>query len=242
MTDQKDTLFKTVDALPGSFKFDARVAAVFEDMISRSVPGYQQILQLLPTLTRTFFKPDSTYYDLGCSLGAGLLAMHAGFGERSAQLIGVDNSSAMLTKAQQNLSHLDQETLRLSLQDLQDTEFDRAQMILMNFTLQFIPLADRHALMARVYASLHPGGVLVLSEKLKFSDPHTAELMAKIHYQYKKDQDYSELEISKKRDAIEDVLVPETLEDHIARLHSAGFKTVTPWIQNLQFISLLAVK
>ena len=242
MTNQKDTLFKTVDALPGSFRFDARVAAVFEDMISRSVPGYQQILQLLPTLTRTFFRPNSTYYDLGCSLGAGLLAMHTGFDQRNGRLIGIDNSTAMLAEAERNLSHLDPETFTLILQDLQTTAFEPAQMILMNFTLQFIPLADRQPLLERIYASLHSGGALVLSEKLKFSDAKTAELMANIHYQYKKDQDYSELEISKKRDAIENVLVPETLEDHTARLRAAGFKTILPWIQNLQFISLLAVK
>ncbi len=242
MTNQKDTLYQTVDGLPGSFRFDARVAAVFEDMISRSVPGYQQILQLLPTLTRAFFRPDTNYYDLGCSLGAGLLAMHTGFDQRNARLIGIDNSTAMLAEAEQNLSHLNQDTLKLVLQDLQDTDFEPAQMVLMNFTLQFIPLADRQALLERIFASLHPGGVLVLSEKLKFSDADTADLMASIHYQYKKDQDYSELEISKKRDAIDNVLIPETLEEHTSRLRSAGFKTITPWIQNLQFISLLAVK
>lgn len=239
MTQHKDQIYTRTRAAPGSFKFDARVATVFEDMISRSVPGYQQILEMLPTLTRQFRFADHHYYDLGCSLGAGMLAMAQGLGNTPHKLIGVDNSSAMIEQATLNLDGLDCELIE---QNLLESELNRAGMVLMNFTLQFIPLAQRANLIEQIYASLCSGGALILSEKIKFDDPHTQQVLIDIHHQYKADQGYSDLEISHKRDAIENVLIPETLDTHITRLKNAGFSVVTPWVQNLQFLSILAIK
>ena len=100
MTNQKDTLYSDSYAKLERFKFDSRVADVFQDMISRSVPGYQQILELLPTLVRNFYQENGQYYDLGCSLGAGMLAMAQGLDNRQNRIIGVDNSDAMLSQAE----------------------------------------------------------------------------------------------------------------------------------------------
>lgn len=242
MSQQKDQLFQHISATPGSFVFDERVARVFENMISRSVPGYQQILQMLPTLTRQFTQQNAHYYDLGCSLGAGMLAMAEGLKGIPAALIGIDNSAAMLAQAAHNTTHLDAFTISLEQQNIQDFEYSNAAMILMNFTLQFIPIEHRSRLLNKLYHSLLPGGVLVLSEKIKFDDPATAAALTEIHHQYKFDQGYSKMEISQKRDAIENVLIPETLETHLNRLAEAGFSVATPWVQNLQFVSILAIK
>ena len=199
---------------------------------------------MLPTLTRRFITPHSNYYDLGCSLGAGMLAMSEGLGQTKAQLIGVDNSAAMLAQAKRNLTHLktSSASYRLVEKDLLDIDIDSAAMVLMNFTLQFIPLAQRDTLIDNIYAGLLEGGSLVLSEKVRFNDDKTNNAMIDIHHQYKADQGYSQMEISQKRDAIENVLIPETLEIHVKRLKDAGFSVVTPWVQNLQFISILAIK
>jgi tRNA (cmo5U34)-methyltransferase len=248
MNTNKDQIYRSAQpanrAKPGSFVFDQRVASVFADMISRSVPGYQQILEMLPTLTRQFKVADSNYYDLGCSLGAGMLAMSEGLDQMSGHIIGIDNSLAMIEQAKQNLTELDSKTSRYSLleKDLLETEIESAAMVLMNFTLQFIPLAQRNALIEKIYAGLLSGGSLVLSEKIKFDNDKTNNALIDIHHQYKADQGYSQMEISQKRDAIENVLIAETLETHTKRLKNAGFSVVTPWVQNLQFISILAIK
>ncbi|MFQ3246008.1 MAG: tRNA (cmo5U34)-methyltransferase [Arenicella sp.] len=248
MTTNKDQIYRTDEAAtlakPGSFVFDARVASVFTDMISRSVPGYQQILEMLPTLTRQFRVENANYYDLGCSLGAGMLAMSEGLDQMSGHIIGVDSSIAMIRQAERNLTAIDSNNSRFSLldNDLLDIEIESASMVLMNFTLQFIPLALRDDLVAKIYAGLLNGGILVLSEKIKFDNVKTNDALIDIHHQYKADQGYSQMEISQKRDAIENVLIPETLETHIKRLENAGFSVVTPWVQNLQFISILAIK
>lgn len=245
MNTNKDQIYRSAEhAKPGSFLFDARVASVFADMISRSVPGYQQILEMLPTLTRQFRVQHCNYYDLGCSLGAGMLAMAEGLDAGQASLVGVDNSAAMIAQASKNLAPFDAKGIRYELreQDLVSTEITSAAMVLMNFTLQFIALDQRDSLIRKIYHGLLDGGSLVLSEKIKFDDIRTHTALTDIHHQYKTDQGYSQLEISQKRDAIENVLIPETLDTHMRRLKSAGFSVVTPWVQNLQFISILAIK
>jgi tRNA (cmo5U34)-methyltransferase len=248
MNSNKDQIYRSSDhalkARPGSFSFDERVASVFTDMISRSVPGYQQILEILPTLTRHFRAQNGHYYDLGCSLGAGMLAIAEGLDDRQATLIGVDNSSAMIEQASTNLAILDARNLEYSLleQDLVTTNITSAAMVLMNFTLQFIALNQRDDLVQKIYRGLSDGGCLVLSEKIKFDDHKTNIALIDIHHQYKADQGYSQLEISQKRDAIENILIPETLDAHVHRLRNAGFSVITPWVQNLQFISILAIK
>ena len=245
MAELNDDIFLNQKVEIAGFKFDQKVAAVFQDMIERSVPGYTQILNLLPTLCRRFYFKDAIYYDLGCSLGAGMLAMAHGLKHSNAQIIGVDNSTDMLSQAERNLESIESvDGVSLSLKNacIESFQFDPAAMVVMNFTLQFLPLSERDELVNRIYQSLIPGGVFVLSEKLKFEELAISELFIDIHHQYKADQGYSRLEISRKRDAIENVLVPESLKSHIDRLENSGFRVVSPWIQNLQFVSILAMK
>lgn len=239
MTNKTDKLYQTSSAKPGSFVFDARVAEVFTDMISRSVPGYQQILEMLPTLTRQFQSHNANYFDLGCSLGAGMLAMSEGLKGQRYTLIGIDNSAAMIEQAANNLASLNAEFYE---QDLNQTQISNAAIVLMNFTLQFISIESRSQVIQNIYDGLNEGGAFILSEKIKFDDDHTNQTLIDIHHQYKADQGYSQLEIAQKRDAIENVLIPETLNTHIERLSNAGFSVITPWVQNLQFISILAIK
>jgi len=258
MSDKRDQLYRQENSSKGSpqslnavgsFKFDARVADVFNDMISRSVPGYQQILEMLPTLVKQISldecHQEKRYYDLGCSLGAGMLAISQGLTKQDSSnqtIIGIDNSADMLTEAKTKLAAFNEFNFELKQQNIQQTQISNAALVLMNFTLQFIPLDERSDIIKNIYHGLNKGGALILSEKIKFENSKTHQLLTDIHHQYKADQGYSQLEIAKKRDAIENVLIPETLDNHIQRLKGAGFKVVTPWVQNLQFVSILAIK
>ena len=231
------------------FEFNEQVASVFADMITRSVPGYEQVLALLPTLVRhlvkvTQDKRELRFYDLGCSLGAGLIALRSGL-DAPVELIGIDNSGPMLEQARTQLTSLLEATnplLKLELADLTGAQLQQCQMAVMHYTLQFIQPQLRDQVLTNIHTALEPGGFLVVSEKIRFDDPTTDQLLTSIHHRFKQDQGYSELEISQKRDAIEKVLIPETLDTHIQRLTKCGFSTVTPWVQNFQFVSLLAVK
>ena len=248
MSEKKDQLYEQPFESIDGFRFDNKVADVFADMIKRSVPGYSQILALLPSLVRHGVSAgiQGSYYDLGCSLGAGMIAIAQGLEEDNlGEIIGIDNSAPMLDSASEKLKGLDAHygvNFSLINNDIEDVQIDNAAMILMNFTLQFLPISKRQALIQRCYDALNIGGRLVLSEKIQFEDIKTNQALVDIHHQFKQDQGYSQLEISQKRDAIENVLIPETLANHTMRLKEAGFSIVTPWIQNLQFVSILAIK
>ena len=239
---KSDNLFaQPLGKVPG-FVFDQSVVDVFPDMISRSVPGYETIIAHCGELASRFVQPDTSCYDLGCSLGASSLAIAAGLNGRRAQIVAIDNSAAMLQRCGEILSTTTGEHIRLVNQDICSADINNASMVVMNFTLQFIPIEQRTALLEKIYTGLNPGGCLVISEKLRFEPKSLDKLLSDLHHQFKRAQGYSDLEISQKRDAIENVLVPETLDTHIQRLRACGFQSASPWFQCFNFCSLIAIK
>ena len=239
----QDNLFAhPLGVVPG-FEFDQAVVDVFPDMIKRSVPGYETILAHCGELASRYVQADSHCYDLGCSLGASTVAMRSRIEGRNAKIIAVDNSSAMLDKCATILASVASAvSTELVNQDICDTVINNASMVVMNFTLQFIPMAERLALLEKIYAGLNPGGCLVISEKLHFEPESLNTLLSDLHHQFKRAQGYSDLEISQKRDSIENVLIPETLDAHIQRLRACGFQSASPWFQCFNFCSLVAIK
>jgi tRNA (cmo5U34)-methyltransferase len=239
----QDNLFAhPLGVVPG-FVFDQAVVDVFPDMIKRSVPGYETILAHCGELASRYVQADSHCYDLGCSLGASTVAMRSRIEGRNAKIIAVDNSSAMLDKCATILASVSSAvSTELINQDICDTVINNASMVVMNFTLQFIPMAERSALLEKIYAGLNPGGCLVISEKLHFEPESLNTLLSDLHHQFKRAQGYSDLEISQKRDSIENVLIPETLDAHIQRLRACGFQSASPWFQCFNFCSLVAIK
>ena len=239
----QDNLFAhPLGVVPG-FVFDQAVVDVFPDMIKRSVPGYETILAHCGELASRYVQADSHCYDLGCSLGASTVAMRSRIEGRNAKIIAVDNSSAMLDKCATILASVSSAvSTELVNQDICDTVINNASMVVMNFTLQFIPMAERSALLEKIYAGLNPGGCLVIPEKLHFEPESLNTLLSDLHHQFKRAQGYSDLEISQKRDSIENVLIPETLDAHIQRLRACGFQSASPWFQCFNFCSLVAIK
>ncbi len=237
-----DRLFAT-ERRPEDFRFDASVARVFPDMIRRSVPGYTTIIPMIEVITEQYAQPGSRCYDLGCSLGASTLAMRHGISHPDCTLIGVDNSSAMIERCEHYVA-LDDNTLPVILrcEDLLDTELGNASVITLNFTLQFVDPEERAGLLSRIAEATLPGGVLILSEKIRFESETEQAIQTRLHHEFKRANGYSDLEISQKRTAIEQVLIPETLAAHKARLLAAGFDQVVVWYQCFNFVSMLAIK
>ncbi len=228
--------------LPGDFVFDEKVAAVFEDMIHRSVPGYTTIIAMTASLAEKYSRPGTRIYDLGCSLGAASLAIRRRLRGRNQEIVAVDNSAPMLEDLRSRLAALGGGPVECLLADVRDCAIKNASVVILNFTLQFIPPADRGRLLRRVYEGMIPGGVLVLSEKIVVEDPLLDDLHIEMHHQFKRDMGYSKLEISRKRTALEKVLLPETTAAHRARLAAAGFESVEQWFQCFNFVSMVASK
>lgn len=243
--DSNDKIYAhALDTVTG-FRFDQRVASVFEDMISRSVPGYRTTLSLITDIAARFARPGSTLYDLGSSLGGATLAMQRGVSAPDCKIVAVDSSQAMIDQCQATLGKRTDPQgcpIELLCADLREVPILDASMVVMNFTLQFIPPSDRDALMQRIANGMQPGDALVLSEKLVFDDDKVHRLFIELHENFKRSNGYSDLEIAQKRSALENVMIPDTLQTHQRRLAAAGFSRVELWFQCLNFASILAIK
>lgn len=226
-----------------SFQFDEKVVKVFPDMINRSVPGYSLIVPMLGLLARRFVQADSVVYDLGSSLGAACLAVRHAIKTDDVEIVAVDNSASMVDKFRELLQQ-DPGSIPVDvrLMDIEDCETVDASLVILNFTLQFINMDKRLDLLQRIYQNLKPGGALLLSEKICFEDQQSQQLQIDWHHDFKRSQGYSDLEVANKRNALENVLIPESLETHRQRLGQAGFETIIPWFQCFNFISLVAIK
>lgn len=238
----KDNIYANQQAVK-DFTFDERVVEVFPDMIQRSVPGYATIVSTMGKLAGQYAQNNSNLYDLGSSLGAVTLSMRRNIDKQNCQIIAVDNSAAMVERCKLHLEGFRSDVpVTVELADINDIEISNASVVALNFTLQFIPQPQRFALLEKIYQGLKPGGVLLLSEKVKGENTLVDDLLIDLHHDFKRANGYSELEISQKRSAIENVMRPETLNAHFERLSEIGFQHTQVWYQCFNFCSMIAIK
>jgi len=237
------------DDSPGDepFRFDESVARVFPDMLRRSIPGYAASLEAIGSLAARYVTAGSNCYDLGCSLGAATLAMRQGIRVPDCRIIAIDNAPAMIERCRQVISdddvaHPRRTPVDIMLADIRDATITDASMIVMNYTLQFLDLPARDEMIDRISRGLAPGGLFLLSEKVVDEDPRMEALLVELHHEHKRRNAYSELEISRKRAAIENVLVPESVAAHSERLRAAGFAHTAVWLRYFNFVSIVAIK
>ena len=243
MNEEHDNLFAKSRALSSGFRFDEQVVKVFPDMIARSVPGYELVVPMIGMLARRYAQPDSKIYDLGCSLGAASLAMSLAIRTNGTGIIAVDNSEAMVTRFKKTIEeHTGSIPIEVRLQNMVDTPIENASVVVLNFTLQFLDQDQRQALINRIAAGLRAGGVLIISEKICFEEEQEQADQTAWHHDFKRTQGYSDLEIAQKRNALEDVLRPETEASHFNRFQKAGLSSPCRWFQCFSFASYIAFK
>ena len=236
----RDRVFSRQLADVRAFEFNEEVASVFHDMISRSVPGYALLLRMIGLYASIFVTPGSRVYDLGCSLGAASLVVAEQTRGLDCSIVAVDNSPAMIDKCRQHENR--QPPIDWRCEDIRQTTLQPASMIILNLTLQFLDPGERLALLEKIYRALDSGGVLVLSEKIVFDDEFENTRMIELYQGYKKTMGYSDLEISQKRNALENVLIPDSGPQHVERLESAGFHEIYCCFRAFNFVSWLAIK
>ncbi|MEM7207287.1 MAG: carboxy-S-adenosyl-L-methionine synthase CmoA [Pseudomonadota bacterium] len=243
MIDNVDQLYSSTRKKIGDFTFDEDVARVFPDMIQRSVPGYRSIISSIGMLASKVVTPNSSVYDLGCSLGASTFSVLDSVQHTHYKIVAVDNAPAMIKELENKLRSRNSESeVELRCEDISQTNIEHASLVILNFTLQFVPLEARPKLIQGIYAGLRPRGVLVISEKIAFPNEKMQDMQTRLHHEFKKANGYSDLEISQKRTALENVLIPETLADHQERFSEAGFSASDVWFQCFNFASMLAIK
>lgn len=255
-----DTLFNKPFTTPldkaSRFSFDEKVVACFPDMIRRSVPGYGQVLSMLPILARRHCQYRQTnnhgqkisrIYDLGCSLGGATMALlneqTNGFADNEVQIKAIDISPAMTDKAKILIdTHYPNHDIEVITDDICEINIQPCDMIIINLTLQFLPIEKRLNLLKKCQQSLVESGILILTEKTHLNDEQDDAWRVERYYDFKRANGYSELEISSKRNALENVLITDTLSDHHERLKKSGFNRSMTWFQFLNFSSIIAFK
>ena len=236
----RDNLFNKQSDI-ADFRFDQEVVKVFDDMVRRSVPGYDSMIQMIGLIARMYGQDNTNYYDLGSSTGAITLSIALNNKSKNNQFFAIDNSKEMVEQCEKNL-HNKVDNLQAICDDINQVKINSASIVVLNLTLQFIDVNLRSNLIKKIYDGLEPGGILIISEKIHFDDAVTQNQITKLHMDFKKENGYSELEIANKRQAIENVLITETKEQHLNRLRDCGFVETSCFFQCLNFVSFLSVK
>ena len=229
------------------FRFNNDVAKVFPDMLRRSIPGYAATIEAIGSLAARYVKESTNCYDFGCSLGAATIAMRQGIDKSGCRIVAVDTSTAMIDRCREIIAEDDRQCERstaveLQLGDIREADVENASMVVLNYTLQFLPMQDRDTLLQTICDGINPGGILVLSEKVVDENVYMEELLVDLHHEHKRRNDYSALEVSRKRAALENVLIPETVAAHRQRLSDAGFSHTAVWLRYFNFVSIVAFR
>lgn len=239
-----DRLFKTNRKIKGSFAFNAKTAHVFDDMVTRSVPFYSEIQRMIVEIAASFIRSNTNVYDIGCSTGTTLLNLAKHIHKKKIRLVGIDFSEAMLEKAMAKLQKngiLNQ--CGLINEDLnRDFEIKNSSVVIMNLTLQFVKPAKRRFVVSKIYKGLKRGGCLIFVEKILLNETKLDRKFTEFYYNFKIRNNYSKLEISQKREALESVLIPCTYDENMKLLEKSGFKLIDTFFRWYNFCGMIAVK
>ena len=239
----KDNFFFKEIQKASDFKFSAAVAKVFDDMVNRSVPFYREIQRMMAELAADHAKEGSLVYDLGCSTGTTMIGMDT-MVHPDICFIGVDDSKEMLAKCKSKLMEIGfSRNYELRCADLNNgVKITNASVVVLCLTLQFVRPIYRDQLLKNIYDGLNSGGVLILVEKILAEESSFNRDFINYYYNYKRRNHYSELEISQKREALENVLVPYKLSENISMLRDRGFAHCEVFFRWYNFAGLIATK
>lgn len=238
-----DEIFAEPKALPTDFQFDHKTAAVFDDMVSRSVPFYHETQRMMGEMAADFGVDGTNLYDLGCSTCTTLIEL-APVVSPGVQFIGIDNAEEMLAQAQRRLAEQQvTRPIKLVHADLHEgVEIENASVVIMNLTLQFIRPLHRERLIGAIHRGLTERGCFLLVEKVTVKDSLLNRLFIKYYYAMKRRNGYSDMEIAQKREALENIMIPYRLDENRELLRNAGFRHMEVFIRWYNFCGLIAVK
>jgi tRNA (cmo5U34)-methyltransferase len=240
---ERDEVFREKYTKPSDFKFSSKVAGVFDDMVNRSVPFYEEMQRMVAELAADHAQPGTFIYDLGCSTGTTLLHMDQTVDEE-IPFVGVDDSQDMLAKCRNKLAHAGiKRDCSLIVADLnKDIQIENASVVVLLLTLQFVRPINREKLVRQIFNGLEKDGTLIIVEKILAEDSRFNRDFIKYYYDMKRRHHYSEMEIAQKREALENVLIPYKLSENITLLRDAGFEHCEIFFKWYNFTGIIAKK
>jgi tRNA (cmo5U34)-methyltransferase len=241
----RDEIFSKPAKRIADFDFGKETAAVFDDMLGRSVPFYDEIQEMIGELASDFAAAGTAIYDLGCSTGTTFLKIAESVPrERNIRYVGIDSSPEMIETARKKLSSAEfDRPFELECADLNaGVNIADASVVLMVLTLQFIRPLYRQRVIRSIYEGLTENGALILVEKVLGENSTFNRLFIDHYYEMKRENGYSELEIAQKREALENVLIPYRLEENKELLREQGFRHVDVFFKWYNFCAIIATK
>jgi tRNA (cmo5U34)-methyltransferase len=237
----RDAIFDDPERPVEDFTFNAETASVFENMLDRSVPFYGEMQRMIVELAGDFAVDGTAIYDLGCSTGTTMRYLDAL--PQDVQLVGIDSSEAMLAKADEHLQGTLRHRYALHARDINDAlGISNASVVVMSLTLQFVRPLFRERVLRGIYAGLNENGCLLLIEKIVAKESLLNRLYIDHYYEFKKRNGYSELEIARKREALENVLIPYRVEENEEMLRRVGFRATDLFFKWYNFTGMIAIK
>ena len=246
MTRVRDQVFAGAAKRASDFEFSKDVADVFDDMLVRSVPLYVEQQNMVKEIGKKFYVADTSVYDLGCSTATTLINFCREF-DGSARFVGYDNSKPMLEHSMRKIKANGFEN-RIELRygdlngDLSKLPLEKASVVTMCWTLQFIRPLQRDNLVKWIYSGLVANGVLVVTEKILTNNTHMNRFFIDFYYDLKKKNGYSNQEIQRKRESLENVLIPYRINENLELFKRNGFEIVETFFQWYNFAGFLCVK
>ena len=245
---KKPVLLGDTDALfsksnfPRPFVFDEQVVQVFDDMIDRSVPLYRETMHSIIEWIYLHYEEGGLIYDVGCSTGTLILTLLQSL-PFPVRVVGVDNSQPMIDQARKKVQlHQGTSQVDLICGDAMQLAFELCSTVILNYTLQFLPVNKRLPMLRKIFEALQPGGLLIISDKLRCTDPHFHETTTTIYENFKRRAGYSNSEIERKKEALDQVLIPFTMEEELELFRQAGFQSVEPMIRWHNWCTFVAMK
>jgi len=225
------------------FRFGRSVVSVFDDMVTRSVPFYTEMQRMITEISLDFAVPGTKVYDLGCSTGTTLINLDKALPE-NISFTGIDESREMLNQCQANFE--DNQVKRnyeLKHANLNSgIILDNPSVVIMCLTLQFIRPLYREKLLQEIYTQMNENSCFILIEKVLGEDSLFNRLFINYYYDFKRRNHYNDMEISQKREALENVLIPYKLMENRELLSATGFRYVETFFKWYNFSGLVAVK
>ncbi len=220
--------------------FSGETAHQFSDHIRTSVPLYDEGHQLVCELSDFFVRDNSTCYDIGSSVGelTAKLATHH-VNKPNVRWVGIDSEIDMVQKATD--SHTIP-NLSFTQDDCGSIEYEKTDLIVAYYTIQFVPPHRRQELLTKLYNALNWGGALILFEKVRGADARFQDIATTLYTDFKLKNGYSPDEIISKTRSLKGVLEPFSTQGNLDLLKRAGFVDVMTVMKYVCFEGFLAIK
>ena len=236
---KKDNLYKEPHEKDHKFSFNSSVADVFEDMVSRSVPGYDFLVENIGVLSKKFYQDNTKIYDLGSSLCGCSISVLKKIKNKNIEICAVDSSKAMIDICKKRINSSE---IKFFNSDILDIEIDNASVIILNLTLQFIPINKRTDLLKKLFLQLNKNGVIIVTEKIKLDKKSDDIFFVNFHEFFKENNGYSKEEIDRKKIALSKTMQIESEKIHEDRFRSIGCNNFYRWFQCYNFVSWVLIK